>query len=76
VLLFTVESFRILFHEALATLLPADDMAERAIADHQRILDAIKARDRTRAERLMHEHLAYFAKRVGKAQAPQGPRVR
>ena len=51
-------------------------MAERAIADHQRILEAIKARDRTRAERLMHEHLAYFAKRVGKAQASQGPRVR
>ena len=76
VLLFTVESFRTLFHEALAKLLPADDMAERAIADHQRILDAIKARDRTRAERLMHEHLAYFAKRVGKARASQGPRVR
>src|SRR5207244_4416370 len=74
VLLFTVDSFRTLFHEALATLLPADDMAERAIADHQRILDAIRARDGTRAQHLMHEHLAYFAERVGKAQASRGTR--
>jgi DNA-binding FadR family transcriptional regulator len=76
VLLSTVTSFRTLFHEALATLLPADDMAERAIADHQRILDAIRARDGTRAQRLMHEHLAYFAKRVGNARAPRGTHAR
>lgn len=76
VLLSTVSSFRTLFHEALAALLPADDMAGRAIADHQRILEAIKARDGTRAQQLMHEHLAYFAKRVGKAKAPGGTHAR
>ena len=76
VLLSTVSSFRTLFHEALAALLPADDMADRAIADHRRILDAIKGRDGTRAQRLMHKHLAYFAERVGKAQAPRGTHAR
>ncbi len=72
VLLSTVESFRTLFHEALAALLPADDMARRAIADHQQILEAVKARDAERARRLMHEHLSYFAARVGTAGPPGG----
>ncbi len=76
VLLSTVNSFRTPFHEALATLLPADDMAERAIVDHQQILDAIKARDGQRAQHLMHAHLAYFAKRVGKTLALQGTKAR
>lgn len=65
VLLFAVNSFRALFHEALSALLPADDMAERAIADHQKILDAIRARDGERARDVMREHLSYFSKRVG-----------
>ncbi len=68
-LLFAVSSFRTPFHEALAALLPADDMAERAIADHQQILDAIKTRDGDRAQQVMHEHIAYFAKRVGRTRA-------
>ena len=76
VLLSTVASFRDPFHEALETLLPADDMARRAITDHHRILAAIKARDGGRAQRLMHEHLAYFAKRVGKTQAVRGRNAR
>lgn len=70
VLLFAVNSFRALFHEALAALLPADDMADRAIADHQRILDSIRARDAERARDLMHEHLSYFATRVGGTGKP------
>ncbi len=70
VLLFAVNSFRALFHEALAALLPADDMADRAIADHQRILEAIRARDGGQARDLMHEHLSYFVARVGEAAAP------
>ncbi len=72
VLLSTVNSLRTPFQEALAALLPADDMAARAIADHQQILKAIKARDGKRAQDLMREHLAYFAKRVGKARALRG----
>lgn len=64
VLFFTVNSFRALFHEALAALLPADDMAERAVDDHQRILEAIRARDGERARRLMQDHVSYFAARV------------
>ena len=71
-LLFAVSSFRAPFHEALATLLPADDMAVRAIADHQHILDAIKARDGDRAQRVMREHIQYFAKRVRKAPMRRG----
>ena len=70
VLLFAVNSFRALFHEALATLLPAEDMAERAIADHQRILNAIRARDAERARDVMREHLSYFSARVGGAGKP------
>ncbi len=75
VLLSTVNSLRTPFLEALAALRPTDaeDMAERAIADHQQILKAVKARDGQRAQDLMHEHLAYFAKRVvGKARALRG----
>ncbi len=74
VLLFAVDSFRTLFHEALAALLPADDMAARAIADHQRILDAIRARDADAARRLMHDHLSYFAARVDTGKAGAGQR--
>lgn len=72
VLLYAVDSFRTLFHEALTTLLPADDMARRAIGDHQSILEAIKVRDPERAQRLMHAHLAYFAHRVGRARPARG----
>jgi DNA-binding FadR family transcriptional regulator len=64
VLLSAVSSFRNLFHEALAGLLPAEDMARRAIADHERIRQAIADRDPARARRLMAAHLAYFAERV------------
>lgn len=74
VLLFAVNSFRALFHEALSALLPADDMAERAIADHQKILDAIRARDGERARDVMREHLSYFAERVGASVAPKNGR--
>lgn len=70
VLLSTVNSIRTPFQEALATL-PADDMAERAIADHRQILDAIKAHDPQRAQRLMHAHITYFAKRAGKPHTRQ-----
>jgi DNA-binding FadR family transcriptional regulator len=72
VLLFTVSSFRTLFHEALARLLPANDMARRAIDDHEQILAAITDRDAERARRLMHVHLLYFAERVGKRRSLQG----
>ena len=72
VLLFAVSSFRTLFHEALARLLPADDMARRAIVDHQYILEAITVRDAQRARHLMSTHLAYFAERVGKIRALRG----
>ncbi len=75
VLLSTVNSFRTPFHEALATL-PATDMAERAITDHQQILDAIKARDGERAQHVMHQHIAYFAKRASKTHARQGKNAR
>ncbi len=75
VLLSTVDSFRTPFLEALATL-PANEMAERAIADHQQILDAIKARNSERAQRVMHEHLVYFAKRAQKISTRQGKNAR
>ncbi|HKV45722.1 MAG TPA: FCD domain-containing protein [bacterium] len=71
VLRFTVNSFRTPFYEALAHL-PAEAMAGRAIADHQSILNAIKARDAERARQLMHKHLTYFAERVGRTRALRG----
>lgn len=76
VLLFAVNSFRALFHEALSAVLPADDMAERAIADHQKILDAIRARDGARARDVMREHLSYFSERVGAPETPKHGRRR
>jgi len=66
VLLFTVSSFRTLFYETLDKLLPDDAMAQRAIKDHQQLLNAIKARDDQRARELMHKHLTYFQVRVQK----------
>lgn len=65
-LLFTVNSFRSLFYEVLEELIPAPDMSERAIEDHQKILDALKGRQANRARELMREHLAYFQARVQK----------
>ncbi len=66
VLLFTVNSFRALFYETLEKLLPAPDMAQRAIEDHQKILDAIKARDAEQAQQIMRAHLSYFEARAAK----------
>ncbi len=77
ILLSIVNSFRAPFHEALARLLPADDMAEQAIDDHQKMLEAIKAHDPERARRVMDEHLSYFARRVSEAPPGRtGPRAR
>lgn len=64
VLVSALASFRTLFHEALARLLPDDGMAARAVEDHQAILEAVAARDPERARSLMREHLAYFSRRV------------
>ncbi len=75
VLLSTVDSFRTPFLEVLATL-PEKEMAERAIADHQQILDAITARNSKRAQRVMHEHLVYFAKHAQKISTRQGKNAR
>ncbi len=72
VLLFAVNSFRTLFHEALAHLLPADDMARRAIVDHQHILDAIEDRDAERSRQVMYAHLSYFAERASKIKPRRG----
>ncbi len=64
VLVCALASFRSLFHEVLARLLPDDAMAQRVVDDHQAILDAVRARDAGRARQLMREHLHYFAERV------------
>jgi len=66
VLLFTVNSFRSLFYEVLEKLVPDPEMAQRAIEDHQKILDAVHARDSDRARDLMRTHLQYFETRAGK----------
>ncbi len=64
ILHFTVSSFRTLFYETLDKLLPDDAMAQRAIKDHQLLLDAIKARNAQRARELIERHLIYFQRRV------------
>jgi len=69
VLLFTVNSFRSLFYETIEKLIPDPDMQDRAIDDHQKILDAIKARDADKAERIMRAHLGYFKTRAARLNA-------
>ncbi len=71
VLLFTVNSFRSLFYETLEKLLPDPDMQERAIQDHQKILDAIKARDAIQAQQIMRTHLSYFKARAARLNSPR-----
>ena len=71
VLLFTVNSFRSIFYEVLEKLIPDDQMAQRAVADHQKILDAVAAHDAERAAQLMREHLSYFEKRARKLELAQ-----
>ncbi len=71
VLLFTVNSFRSIFYETLEKLLPAPDMAQRAIEDHQKILDAIKARDAERGQQIMRAHLSYFEARAAKLNSAE-----
>src|SRR5574341_883957 len=66
VLLSTVNSFRSLFYETLEKLFPAPDMAQRAIEDHQKILDAVKVRDAERPQQIMRVHLLYFEARAVK----------
>ena len=66
VLFFTVSSFRTPFYETLEKLLPDDRMADRAIDDHQKLLDAITAHDAESGCQVMKEHLAYFQKRTEK----------
>jgi GntR family transcriptional repressor for pyruvate dehydrogenase complex len=60
VLQFTVDSFRTLFYETLEKLMPDDLMAQRAIEDHQALLDTIAAHDAKRAREIMRAHLSYF----------------
>ncbi len=66
VLFFTVSSFRTPFYEILDRLIPDDGMADRAIQDHQKLLDAVAAHDAERARQVMREHLDYFQKRTEK----------
>ncbi len=64
VLLCVVNSFRALFHEALSRLLPDPEMSRKALEDHGRILEAVRARDPDRARALMHAHLQFFSARL------------
>lgn len=71
VLFFTVSSFRTPFYETLDKLMPDGHMADRAIEDHQKLLDAISAHDAERARQVMREHLNYFQKRAEKLERPR-----
>lgn len=66
VLLFTVSSLRNPFYDTLEKLMPDDAMADRAIEDHQKILDAIMEHDAEGAGQVMREHLSYFQQRAKK----------
>lgn len=66
VLQFTVNSYRTLFYETLEKLMPNDLMAQRAIEDHQCLLDAITAHDAERARQIIRQHLSYFEERASK----------
>ena len=71
VLEFTVDSFRTLFYETLEKLMPDDLMAQRAIEDHQAILNALAAHDATRAREIMRHHLSYFEEHTRKLDQPK-----
>jgi GntR family transcriptional regulator, transcriptional repressor for pyruvate dehydrogenase complex len=73
VLFFTVNSFRSLFYDTIDKLLPDPDMQARAIQDHQKILDAIQARDSELAQQIMRNHLTYFKTRAARLNAPARP---
>ena len=60
----TVQSFRGLFSDVLEKFLLTRDMAEKALADHWELYQAIAARDGRRARELMSEHLDYFESKV------------
>ena len=64
VLNLTVRSFRAFFAGVLERLLPTEDMAKRAIADHWELYRAIESHDRQLARQLMSEHLSYFENKV------------
>lgn len=68
VLFFTVSSFRTPFYETLDKLSPDNGMADQAIEDHQKLLDAIADHDAERARQVMREHLSYFQKRSEKLE--------
>ncbi|MGE5261857.1 MAG: FadR/GntR family transcriptional regulator [Acidobacteriota bacterium] len=71
VLFFTVSSFRTPFYETLDKMIPDTHMADRAIEDHQKLLDAVSAHDAERARQVMREHLSYFQKRSEKLERPR-----
>lgn len=71
VLFFTVSSFRTPFYETLDKMIPDTHMADRAIEDHQKLLDAVSAHDAERARQVMREHLNYFQKRSEKLERPR-----
>ncbi|MBI3536999.1 MAG: FadR family transcriptional regulator, partial [Chloroflexi bacterium] len=75
VLLFTVNSFRSLFYEVLEKLIPDPEMAAKAIEDHHRILQAVRARDADHARDLMRAHLRYFQARASKIELPLTARL-
>jgi DNA-binding FadR family transcriptional regulator len=64
VLNLTVQSFLTFFPDILEKLLPTADMAERAIADHTALYDAIESRNHVRARQLMSEHLAHVERKI------------
>lgn len=65
-LLYTVNAFRTPFYETLDRLLPDDEMARRAIKDHQELLDAIVVRDASHACQIMQAHILFFQRRTEK----------
>lgn len=70
-LLYTVNAFRTPFYETLDRLLPDDEMALRAIKDHQELMDAIEAHDASRARLVMRAHILFFQKRTEKLDGYQ-----
>jgi GntR family transcriptional regulator, transcriptional repressor for pyruvate dehydrogenase complex len=64
VLTVTARSFRAFFSDVLEKLLPTEDMARRAVADHWELYKAIENQDGQKARQLMSDHLSYFETKV------------
>lgn len=68
-----LNAFWTIFNRLEATLPPTTESPEEVAHKHRRILEAVKAGDRTQAGKAMVEHFAGIHQRLDIACAQEGP---